>query len=267
MGRAADGCGQDIRIGVLDTAVDTATPGLGGAHIEQRSFLPAGTTAAPSEHGTAIASILVGQRSGGGAGLLPGAELAVASVFGADSKGVPAADVMALVGGLDWLVGSRTRVINMSFAGDANAVVALALRRVTDGRTVVVAAVGNNGPAAPTAFPAAEPGVIGVTAVDNHSEVYADANRGDYVDFAAPGVRIWTPGPAAAGSYHTGTSFAVPFVTAAFAVRLAGGAEPDADRVADGLAAAAIDLGETGKDPVFGRGLIQIANPCSQPTQ
>jgi len=218
-------------------------------------------------HGTTIASILVGQHSGGGTGLLPGAELAVASVFGADAKGVPAADVMALVGGLDWLVGSGTRVINMSFAGDANAVVALALHRVTGGRAVVVAAVGNNGPTAPPAFPAAEAGVIGVTAVDNHSEVYADANRGDYVDFAAPGVRIWTPGPASAGSYHTGTSFAVPFVTAAFAVRLAGGAEPDADRLADGLAATAIDLGKPGKDQVFGRGLIQVANPCSQATQ
>jgi hypothetical protein len=266
-GRAADGCGQDIRIGVLDTAVDTTTPGLSGAHIVQRSFLPAGAVPASTEHGTTIASILVGQHSGGGTGLLPGAELAVASVFGADAKGVPAADVMALVGGLDWLVGSGTRVINMSFAGDANAVVALALHRVTGGRAVVVAAVGNNGPTAPPAFPAAEAGVIGVTAVDNHSEVYADANRGDYVDFAAPGVRIWTPGPASAGSYHTGTSFAVPFVTAAFAVRLAGGAEPDADRLADGLAATAIDLGKPGNDQVFGRGLIQVANPCSQATQ
>src|SRR5262249_27850696 len=155
--------------------------------------------AAP-EHGTAIASILVGQRTGAGVGLLPGAELAVASVFGADSKGIPAADVMALVGGLNWLVGSDVRVINMSFAGDANAVVGLALRRVTAGRAVVVAAVGNNGPTAPPAFPAAEPGVIGVTAVDNHSQPYADANHGDYVAFAAPGVRIWTPGPTAAGS-------------------------------------------------------------------
>src|SRR5215468_1114379 len=60
-GHPADGCGQDMRIGVIDTAVDTATPGLRGAHIVQRSFLPAGAIAAATEHGTAIASILVGQ--------------------------------------------------------------------------------------------------------------------------------------------------------------------------------------------------------------
>jgi subtilisin family serine protease len=262
-GHAPDVCGQGLRIGLLDTAVDAESPGLRGAHIVQRSFLPAGAEIASTEHGTAIASILVGQQSTGGAGLLPGAELAVAGAFGTDPDGIPIADVLALVGGLDWLVGSQAPVINMSFAGDANAVVALALRRVTAGRAIVVAAAGNGGPTAPPTFPADEPGVIGVTAVDNRSQPYADANRGDYIDFAAPGVRIWTPGPTSPGSYHTGTSFAAPFVTAAIAAQLANGVAADADRLADSLAMTAVDLGAPGKDPVFGRGLIQSANPCS----
>ena len=266
-GRAPDACGEGLRIGLLDTAVDAESPGLRGARVVQRSFLPAGAEVAPTDHGTAIAAILVGQQSAGGAGLLPGAELVVAGAFGADADGTPIADVMALIGGLDWLVGSRTAVINMSFAGDANAVVALALRRVTAGHAVVVAAAGNGGPTAPPAFPADEPGVIGVTAVDSHSQPYAGANRGEHIDFAAPGVRIWTPGPTPPGSYHTGTSFAAPFVTTAVAARLASGATADADRIVDSLAMSATDLGPPGKDPVFGRGLIQLANPCSQPTQ
>jgi hypothetical protein len=36
--------------------------------------------------------------------------------------------------------------------------------------------------------------------------------------------RVWTPGPTASGSYHTGTSFAVPFVVVAIAARPADGA-------------------------------------------
>lgn len=266
-GHTPAACGRGIRIGMLDTAVDAASPGLSGADIVQRSFLPAGAKTASIEHGTAVAAILVGQRSGGGSGLLPGAKLVAAGVFGADPDGVPIGDVMALVGGLDWLLGSKAPVINMSFSGDANAIVALALRRVIAAHAIVVAAAGNGGPSAPPAFPADEPGVIGVTAVDNHSQPYADGNRGDYVEFAAPGVRIWTPGPTVAGSYHTGTSFAAPFVTGAVAARLAGGAAADADRIADFLATTAIDLGQPGRDPVFGRGLIQIANPCGQQTQ
>jgi minor extracellular protease Epr len=265
-GRAPEACGEGLRIGLLDTAVDAASLGLHGAQIVQRSFLPAGAETASTEHGTAIASILVGQQFAAGGGLLPGAELAVAGAFGADPDGSSIADVMALVGGLDWLVGSRIAVINMSFAGDANAVVALALQRVIAGQAIVVAAAGNSGPTAPPAFPASEPGVIGVTAVDYHSQPYGEANRGDDVDFAAPGVRIWTPGPTASGSYHTGTSFAAPFVTAVVAAQLANGAAA-ADGIVDSLALTAVDLGPRGKDPVFGRGLIQLANPCGQPTQ
>ena len=132
---------------------------------------------------------------------------------------------------------------------------------------VVVAAAGNGGPEAPPAFPASEPSVIGVTALDSRSQSYAAANRGDYVDFAAPGVRIWTPGVDPAGSYVSGTSFATPYVTAAIGALIARGGIADPDRITTILAATAIDLGSPGKDPVFGWGLIQSANPCVAPTQ
>jgi hypothetical protein len=196
-------CGRGLRLGLLDTAVDTALPGLGGADIVQRSFLTDKSTAASPEHGSAIAWILVGRGAGRADGLLPGAELAVASVFAADPDGAPTADVVALVSGLDWLAGRRTQVINMSFAGEPNAVVALALRRAIAGHAIVVAAASNGGATAAPAFPASEAGVIAVTVVDSHALPYADASRGDFVAFAAPGVRVWTPGPTPTGSYHT----------------------------------------------------------------
>ena len=266
-GRPPQGCGRGLRIGLLDTAVDGDSPGLRGANIVQRSFLPASAPTASTEHGTVIAAILVGQRSAHGGGLLPGAELAAAGIFGADPDGAPMADVLALLRGLDWLIGLRAPVINMSFTGEANDVLALALRRAIAGHAIMVAAAGNGGPTAPPAFPADAPGVIGVTAVDGNSQPYAHANRGDYIAFAAPGVRIWTPGPSEPGSYHTGTSFAAPFVTAAVAALVPADGEADVDRVVDSLAATAIDLGPPGKDPIFGRGLLQAANPCSQATQ
>jgi subtilisin family serine protease len=258
-GRVPGDCGRGIRIGLLDTAVDAAAPDLRRARIVQRRFVPAGATAASREHASAIAAILVGR----GAGLLPGAELTVANAFDADSDGTPVADVMALVSGLDWLVARGTQVINMSFAGNPNAVVALALRRAIAGHAIVVAAAGNGGPNAPPAFPAAEPGVIAVTAVDSHAQPYAEANHGSYVAFAAPGVRVWTPGSTPAGSYHSGTSFATPFVAAAVAARLADYTQPDPTRITRALARTARDLGAPGKDPVFGWGLLQTASPCS----
>jgi minor extracellular protease Epr len=262
-GHVSADCGRGLRMGLLDTTVDATMPALRGADIIQRSFLPADAAATSPEHGSAIAWILVGRHAGRASGLLPGAELAVASVFEADPDGTPTADVVALVSGLEWLAGRKTPIINMSFAGESNAVVALALQRVIAGHAIVVAAAGNGGSTAVPAFPAAEPGVIAVTAVDSHAQSYVDANRGSYVAFAAPGVRVWTPGSTPTGSYHTGTSFAVPFVTAAIAARLAGGEQPDAPRITSSLARTARDLGAPGKDPVFGWGLLQAASPCT----
>jgi subtilisin family serine protease len=155
-------------------------------------------------------------------------------------------------------------VINLSLAGDANALVALAVRRASAARAVLVAAAGNGGPGAPPAFPAAEPDVIGVTAVDSRMRPYEAANQGDYVDFAAPGVKIWTPDP---GGYRSGTSFATPYVVASLAGRIARAPAVDPRQAAAALASAALDLGPRGKDPVFGWGLVQSANPCVTPTQ
>jgi Subtilase family len=266
-GQAVAGCGAGLRIGVLDTAVDSDIPALQGAKILQRSFISGNAQHPGAEHGTAVAAILVGQAAAGGYGLLPGAELDVGEVFAKDAAGKPVAEVLALVGGLNWLAEQDMPVINLSLAGDANALVALALRRAAARRIVVVAAAGNGGPEAPPAFPASEPSVIGVTALDSRSQPYAAANRGDYVDFAAPGVRIWTPGVDPEGSYVSGTSFAAPYVTAAIGALIARERVVDPDRVTTMLAATAIDLGSPGKDPVFGWGLIQSANPCVALTQ
>jgi hypothetical protein len=266
-GHAAAGCGGGLRIGVLDTAVDGGIPALHGAKIVQRSFLSGDAQHAGTEHGTAVAAILVGQAAGGGYGLLPGAEVDVGEVFAKDAAGQAVAEVLALVGGLNWLAEQGVPVINLSLAGDANALVAFALRRAAARRIVVVAAAGNGGPEAAPAFPASEPAVIGVTALDSRSQPYAAANRGDYVDFAAPGVRIWTPGVDPAGSYVSGTSFATPYVTAAISALVARAGVADPTRVATLLAATAIDLGAPGKDAVFGWGLIQAANPCVALTQ
>jgi hypothetical protein len=114
-GHASAGCGENLRIGVLDTAVDTAAPALRRARIVQRSFLSEGMAPASSAHGTAIATILVGSDATGGiSGLLPAAELAVAAVFAADPAGEPIGDVVAIVDGLDWLAATEIPVVNMS---------------------------------------------------------------------------------------------------------------------------------------------------------
>src|SRR5262249_56191803 len=121
------------------------------------------------------------------------------------------ADAFALATALDWMVQNHVQVVNVSLAGDNNALMALAVHRASQRGTVLVAAAGNAGPAAAPAFPGALPEVIAVTAVDQTGAVFPGANQGDYIAFAAPGVRIWAPTPDGQGRYETGTSFPPPF--------------------------------------------------------
>ena len=53
---------------------------------------------------------------------------------------------------------------------------------------LLVAAVGNDGPAARPLYPAAFEPVVAVTAVDKQKKIYRWANQGPQVDFAAWGV-------------------------------------------------------------------------------
>ena len=242
-------CGRGLRLGLVDSAVDRGHPALSGARLEIRSFLPAGVPAASPAHGTAVAGVLAG-RGPGLRGLLPGAVLRIAAVFRRRGEEV---DTTAewVVYALDWLVQGRVRVINLSLGGPRNGVLEAALDRVLEGRVAVVAAAGNGGPGGPPVFPAAQPGVVAVTAVDARLRPWPRATRGPHVDFAAPGVDLWVPGPGRGFRYASGTSYAAPFVAAALArmglARLRAGAR---------------DLGPPGRDPVFGWGLVQAPGRC-----
>src|SRR5207245_7526152 len=86
-----------------------------------------------------------------------------------------------------WLAREHVPVINVSLVGPPNAMLAAIVRDVLSRGYLVVAAVGNDGPAAPPLYPAAWPGVIGVTAVDARQRVLVEAGRGPQVKFAAPG--------------------------------------------------------------------------------
>ena len=251
-------CGQGLALGVIDTGLDGEHPAFAGGQVSSRSFLPAGVQPASADHGTAVAALLVGRAEAQGfGGLLPAARLTLAAIFHEGRKGRVFATTERVVLALDWLGGQGLRLINLSLSGPEDQLMGLAMSRAAAKGLVLVAAAGNGGSDAPPAFPAAHPDVIAVTAVDAASEPFERANRGDYIDFAAPGVDVWSARSDGRGSYHSGTSFAVPFVLAALAVRQAAQAAPDARVLASDLRNSVQDLGAQGRDPVFGWGLIQ----------
>ena len=241
--------GAGRRIGLIDTGVDAGHPSLAGVRVVQRGFAGA---AVPARHGSAVASLMVGQATNF-SGAAPGGTLYAADVYGAGPAGGSAE---GLARALAWMAENDVPVINVSLVGPRNALVEAAVRRLTARGQIVVAAVGNDGPAAPPLFPASYPGVVGVTAVNSRDRVLPEAGRGSQVDFAAPGADM--AAAAMGGGYVgvRGASFASPIVAGLLSSRLQ---RPDAARaetVITGLAGEARDLGTRGTDPVYGRGLV-----------
>lgn len=255
-------CGHGARIGLLDTAVDISHPALSGRGVTTRSLLPAGVESAPSAHGTATAALLVGfDPASKIAGLTPSAHLYSANIFRQRKKQVETtAEWISL--GLDWLASQGVQIVNLSLGGPRNLLVEAVVNRLLQRGVAVVAAAGNGGSAAPPAYPAAQPGVVAVTAIDADLQVYRDANRGDYIRFAAPGVDVWTAAPGRGGVFVSGTSYATPFVTASLAAARQAKTQASWTSVIEQLQAGARDLGAPGRDPVYGYGLLQASAPC-----
>lgn len=244
--------GKAIRIGVVDSKVDLSHEALAGADIVAQDFVRY-RDPRPSGHGTSVVSILVG-RSATFEGVAAGAKIFEASVFFQPGAGEASATAASIVRALDWLAAQSVSVVNLSLAGPPNEILKGAIERVQRRGIVVVAAVGNEGPAAPPLYPASYEGVVGVTAVSGEKRVFRLAGRGAQVDFSAPGVGIRHADEDGRYAASSGTSMAAPFVSAAIAdakARLPG----DAAVVA--LARHAEDLGAHGLDPVFGWGLVR----------
>jgi subtilisin family serine protease len=274
----AAAAGARVRIGLLDTGIKADH-----AVFRESQLHPWGCGNAPiaDVHGTEVASLMVGEAEKF-RGVQPRAELFAADVYcGRPTGGA----VDALVGAFNWLVQLEVPVINVSLVGPPNAMLERTVAALTKRGFLIVAAVGNDGPAAPPLYPASYPGVVGVTGVDSHNRALIEAARGPQVMFASPGANL----AAATGEGYAevrGTSFASPIVAALLAARLsaagvgaagvgaagvgaagadaAGGgdasvAPPNPELAAaaiEGLAKSAVHEGKAGRDLTYGFGLV-----------
>jgi len=203
-------------VGMVDGGV-SAHPSLRNASIEQRGFAAQG--ARPSGHGTAVASLIVGS-DGRFQGAAHGVSLLVADVYGGDPTEGSAVTIARALG---WLTARGVRVVNMSLVGPPNPLLGRAVAAANARGVLVVAAVGNDGPAAPPAYPASYPGVVAVTGVDLHNRALPEAGKALHLDFAAPGSEMAAALPGSGYAAVRGTSFAAPLVTARLI--MAGGGE------------------------------------------
>ncbi|MCI1143510.1 S8 family serine peptidase [Sphingomonas sp. WKB10] len=146
-------------------------------------------------------------RSGAFHGAMPGAGLLVADVYGGSASNGSA---VAIVRAMAWLAQNGAQVVNISLVGPPNPLLAAGIRALTAKGIRVVAAVGNDGPAAPPQYPASYPDVIAVTGVDAKGKALMEAGKPLHLDYAAPGADMVGAVPGGGWEVLRGTSFAAP---------------------------------------------------------
>lgn len=215
--------GRGVRVAVIDSLIDFAHPEI--LDSIAASFDPLeGAKAQPQLHGTGMASAIAGHRQIDGAA--PNAQILAVRAFGETDVGVRAAG-LDILAGIDWAAAQKAQVINMSFAGPLDPLLSLMLAAAAERKIALIAAAGNEGPEAPPQYPAADPHVIAVSAIDAQAQVYPKANRGPYVALAAPGVDVLVAAPSGAYDMSTGTSVACAEVSGIAALLLE--KKPDLD--------------------------------------
>lgn len=233
---------ETLRIGMMDSSIDVAHACFDSNNVRQKPFYP--KLAKPDyRHGTSMGSVFTAE-----CGLLAKATIFNAEVFGRTAEGMVIASAADLIRGLDWLIGNDLDIISLSLSGPPNKVLSLALDTILEQGVRVVASVGNEGPAAYPRYPAAQPGVIAITAVDKALRIYSRAVQGDHVRFAAPGVGIRLADAEGSMVVKSGTSVAAALAASVLA----------SGQTLDVLERTAQDLGVPGFDAVFGFGLLNL---------
>lgn len=248
--------GRGVLVAVIDSGIDADHPGLDGAVLDVLDVTDKGETA-PHDHGTAIAGII--RARGQVQGIAPDAGLLSVRAFVPSDEGPNAATTMGILRGIAWAAEKNTRIINMSFSGAYDPLMAQGVAAAHERQIIMVAAAGNGGPEGPAAYPAAYDEVIAVTATDIADRLYVQANRGAYIAVAAPGVDVLVLALDQAHLVQSGTSFAAAHVSGILALMLEQQSEMTADEALWALTAAAHDLGPAGWDDEFGAGRTDAA--------
>jgi minor extracellular protease Epr len=238
---------------MIDSSIDQSHSVFRNSRISESLFTPRGFDRT-SQHGTAIASILVGSSETYN-GMSPASNLYNGVVFATDEFGREFSTTASIVRAINWLAENNVRLINMSLAGPDNAILRRAIGSACARGITLVTAAGNAGPASPPLFPAAYDCTIAVTAVDNDGAPYHRANRGKHIDYALPGINIRHAAEEGTFRESSGTSFAAALLSGLISTRLPT-TLGQVSEVKVRLNALATDLGQPGHDPVYGQGAI-----------
>ena len=233
-----------ICIAILDGPVDLFHTCFAFAQLAQVETITSNVVSddVASRHGTHIASVIFGQHGSPVPGIAPDCSGLIVPIYSQRTGDVLACSQLDLARAINQAVVHGAHIINISGGelapgGEAEPLLAQAIRRCSESGTLIIAAAGNNGCAC-LHVPAAVPSVLAVGAMNKSGSALEFSNWGKAYQeqgVLAPGENILGAIPGGGVALKTGTSYATPIVSGIAALlmsaQLKRGEKPDAMKV------------------------------------
>ncbi|GMU11061.1 S8 family serine peptidase [Corallococcus caeni] len=207
--------GQGVKVCIIDSGLDLEHPEFKGAVAASHDFLDndddandrGGQGQWGQGHGTHVAGIVAARMGQGGVtgpraspggmvGVAPNASLLIARVL--DLQGHTQMSVV--LSAMEWCESQGARVVSLSLGGGtATRSTVEAFQALLDHGLLVVAAAGNQG--GPVLYPASDPSVLAVGAVDSRERRASFSNAGPELSLVAPGVDVLSTFPRGLGAF------------------------------------------------------------------
>ncbi|MFP2898224.1 S8 family serine peptidase [Corallococcus sp. 4LFB] len=207
--------GQGVKVCIIDSGLDLEHPEFKGAVAASHDFLDndddandrGGQGQWVQGHGTHVAGIVAARMGQGGVtgprgspggmvGVAPNASLLIVRVL--DLQGHTQMSVV--LSAMEWCESQGARVVSLSLGGGtATRSTVEAFEALLDHGLLVVAAAGNQG--GPVLYPASDPSVLAVGAVDSRERRASFSNAGPELSLVAPGVDVLSTFPRGLGAF------------------------------------------------------------------
>ncbi len=213
-----------------------------------------------SNHGTFIAGLIAADNDNDlFVGVAPNIKIMSLRFLRSDLRFFFSSDWPNLAAAIDYAVDNGAKIINLSMQADIIPpdYVYKAIQRAHAAGVILVSVTGNNRDN--VTYPGNYSEVIAVSATTSTHEIADFSSPGDQNEICAPGEDVYSiTGYLSTIVTGNGTSYAAPLVSGAIALLLSLNSSLSNDEVRTLLHESCIDLGEIGKDPIFGYGLLDI---------
>lgn len=220
--------GKGVKIAVIDSGVDLRHEDFLASRIRSQDFVPTSRGRPSTAHGTAVISLIVANPNNGKGivGIAPAANLtSLRACWATGDSETARCDSFTLAKALDYVVRSRSDLINLSISGPRDPLLGRLIDKVLQNGTVIVAAQ-------PTLasdksdYPAAHAGVIAVSAAPGAAQTLQIGA------LLAPGEQIMVALPNNTYDFRSGSSLAAANVSGVIALLLERVPDLDGVRIA-----------------------------------